>query len=122
MKIGIFGHEYQADKQNSIRELFDELKKRNAEIWVEKHFYRSLSQTFAFTPEMTGLIHQNTLPLDMIFSLGGDGTFLRTASWVGRQPIPVLGINTGRLGFLADINFSEIEETLEEIFRGEYCI
>ena len=120
MKIGIFGNEHHAEKQNFIKELFDRLKKHNAEIWVEEHFYRSLSQTFAFTPEITGLIDRDTFPLDMVFSVGGDGTFLRTAAWVGRQPIPVLGINTGRLGFLADISSSEIEKTIEEIFRGEY--
>ena len=119
MKIGIFGNEYHDGKQHSIQALFDQLKKRNAGIWVEKQFYRSLTQTFAFPPEIKGLIHRDTFPLDMVFSLGGDGTFLRTASWVGRQPIPVLGINTGRLGFLADISPSDIEKTVEEIFRGE---
>lgn len=122
MKIGIFGNEYHAEKQNSIKDLFDRLKKRNADIWVEEHFYRSLSQTFAYTPEITGLIDRDTFPLDMVFSVGGDGTFLRTAAWVGRQPIPVLGINTGRLGFLADISSFEIEQTMEEIFRGEYDV
>ena len=122
MKIGIFGNEYHAEKKSAIKKLFDQLKERNADVWVEEKFYRSLSQTFAFTPEITGLIDRDVFPLDMVFSLGGDGTFLRTASWVGRQPIPVLGINTGRLGFLADISSSEIEKTVEEIFRGEYGV
>ncbi|MDR0541414.1 MAG: NAD kinase [Dysgonamonadaceae bacterium] len=122
MKIGIFGSQYQAGKQNAIKELFDRLQNRNAEIWVEEHFYHYLSQTFAFTPEIKGLIDSDTFLLDMAFSLGGDGTFLRTAAWAGRQPIPVLGINTGHLGFLADIGTSEINKTIEEIFRGEYRI
>ncbi|MDR2806455.1 MAG: NAD kinase [Dysgonamonadaceae bacterium] len=120
MKIGIFGSEYQAGKQNFIRALFDRLKERDTEIWVEDHFYRYLSQTFAFTPDVQGLIDSESFPLDMAFSLGGDGTFLRTAAWIGRQPIPMLGINTGRLGFLADTGADEIHSTLEEIFRGEY--
>ena len=122
LKIGIFGNEYHAGKQDPIQELFDRLKERNADIWVEKKFYRSLSQTFAFEPEIAGLIHHDSFPLDMVFSLGGDGTFLRTASWVGYQPVPILGINTGRLGFLADISPSDIEQTLEEIFKGEYSL
>jgi NAD+ kinase len=58
----------------------------------------------------------------MVFSLGGDGTFLRTAAWVGRQNIPILGINTGRLGFLADINTGEIAYALNEITAGNYKI
>ena len=120
MQIGIFGNKYHTEKQTYIQGLFDRLKEQNAHIWVEESFYRFLSQTFAFTPEIAGLIDCDSFPLDMIFSLGGDGTFLQTAAWVGRQPIPVLGINTGRLGFLADISPSDIEKTIEEIFSGKY--
>jgi len=122
MRIGIFGSGYQADMRNSVRELFAQLQKWSADIWVEENFYRSLPKTFAVMPEIKGLIDCDTFSLDMAFSLGGDGTFLRTASWVGRQPIPVLGINTGHLGFLAEICPSEIAEIVEEIFRGEYSI
>jgi NAD+ kinase len=120
MTVGIFGSDYQAGKQSSIKELFDYLRESKAEIWVEKNFYGYLSKTFAFTPKIEGIIHREHFRLDMVFSLGGDGTFLRTAAWVGRQDIPILGINTGRLGFLADIGTSEIKETLDEIFQGTY--
>jgi NAD+ kinase len=120
MKIGIFGSDYQAGKQNSIKHLFDRLIEWKAEIWVEKQFYNYLSKTFAFTPRIAGLVEGDSFPLDMVFSLGGDGTFLRTAAWVGRRNIPILGINTGRLGFLADVGTSEIEATLAEIFQGAY--
>ena len=122
MKIGIFGNDYQTEKQKSIKELFDCLHHLNGEIWVEASFYDYLSKQFAFTPSIAGLIDKDEFSLDMVFSLGGDGTFLRTAAWVGRQNIPILGINTGRLGFLAEISTSEIKETLEEIFRKEYRI
>jgi NAD+ kinase len=118
--IGIFGSDYQAGKQSSIRNAFDYLQKRGTQVWVEKHFYHYLSKAFAFTLPVEGVITDEPFPLDMAFSLGGDGTFLRTAAWVGRQNIPVLGINMGRLGFLADTGASEIIETLEEIFSGKY--
>jgi NAD+ kinase len=120
MKIGIFGSDYQTGKQSSIKGLFDYLRKRKAEIWVEQTFQNYLSKMFTFTPQVEGIINQENFPLDMVFSLGGDGTFLRTAAWVNCRNIPILGINTGRLGFLADISVSEINETLDEIFRGEY--
>jgi NAD+ kinase len=58
----------------------------------------------------------------MALSVGGDGTFLRTAARINHQDIPILGINTGRLGFLADISGNEIEATLEEIFKNYYLI
>ncbi|KAA6302674.1 MAG: NAD kinase [Candidatus Ordinivivax streblomastigis] len=122
MRIGIFGSNYQSGKHNSVKELFDRLKENNAEIWVEKHFYAYLSEAFAFTPSITGLIEAENFSMDLVFSLGGDGTFLQTAARVGRQNIPILGINMGRLGFLADISPLEINETIDEIFNQQYRI
>ena len=58
----------------------------------------------------------------MAFSIGGDGTFLRTATEIAHRKIPILGINTGRLGFLADIKFEDLDETLDEIFNHNYRI
>ena len=60
--------------------------------------------------------------VDMVVSVGGDGTFLRTAATVGDSGIPVLGINTGRLGFLAAINYADVDETLQEVMKGDYRV
>jgi NAD+ kinase len=120
MKIGIFGSDSQSGKLESIKMLFDKILLLKGEIWVEAGFYRYLSSQFAYMPDIEGIIETDTFHLDLVISLGGDGAFLRTAAWVGRQGIPALGINTGRLGFLADISENEINKTLEEIFRGEY--
>ena len=122
MRIGIFGNDYQASKQESIKTLFDKIQLLKGDIWVEAGFFNYLSNQFAYTPEVKGIIQSDAFPLDLAISFGGDGTFLRTAAWVGRQEIPILGINTGRLGFLADINTNEINETLDEVFRGEYSV
>jgi len=122
MKIGLFGYDYQKEKQKSIQALFDKLQTLHTEIYVEWRFYSYLIKQFAFTPAIDGLIESNRHPLDLAISLGGDGTFLRTAAWVGKQNIPILGINMGRLGFLADINKDDIDITLDEIFRQEYTV
>ena len=122
MKIGLFGNEYQADRQKCVHTLFDKLKALHAEIYVERRFYNYLVRQLASTPVVDGWIESNPLALDLAISLGGDGTFLRTAAWVGRQNIPILGINMGRLGFLADINTDDIGVTLDEIFRKEYTV
>ena len=122
MKIGIFGNNFQLGKQKSIQTLFDKLQALQMEIYVERRFYDYLTKHIIFAPEIAGLIESNEFPLDMAISLGGDGTFLRTAAWVGRQNIPILGINTGRLGFLTDVNTDEIETTLDEISRREYTL
>ncbi|GMO32944.1 MAG: NAD kinase [Candidatus Azobacteroides pseudotrichonymphae] len=122
MKIGIFGGDYQTSKQSFIKSLFDYLSELGAKIWIDEFFYNYLSKYFAFTPKIEGFVHQEMFLFDMVFSLGGDGTFLRTVAWVGHRNIPILGINTGHLGFLADINTSEITETIDEIFQGKYRI
>ena len=59
---------------------------------------------------------------DLVISMGGDGTFLKAACMVGEREIPILGINKGRLGFLADVLPSEIEDVLEHVLRRDYMI
>ena len=58
--------------------------------------------------------------IDLVIVLGGDGTILRTARWMGYQQVPVLGVNLGTLGFLADFSRGEVDETLEEICQGRF--
>lgn len=60
--------------------------------------------------------------VDLVISMGGDGTFLKAACMVGEREIPILGINKGRLGFLADVLPSEIEDVLEHVLRRDYVI
>ncbi len=122
MKIGVFGSEYQVDKQNLIKRLFGKLASLGAEVYVDCSFYTFLADAFDFEPPVAGLLTDDTFDLDIALSIGGDGTFLRTAARVNRQDIPILGINTGRLGFLADVGTNEIEDTLEEIFKNYYRV
>lgn len=60
-------------------------------------------------------IREGDAEVDMALSVGGDGTFLRTAAAIGRSGIPILGINAGHLGFLADVPLSEVDEALNSI-------
>lgn len=62
------------------------------------------------------------LKADLVISMGGDGTFLTSAAQVGARGIPILGINTGRLGFLADVSPEDIEYALDAVFDGRYTI
>lgn len=123
MRIGVFGSVYQSDKLDVIQDCFQILKRFSSEIYIESSFYVYLSKQFGYTPDFEGLLNEKEdISLDMALSLGGDGTFLRTTAIIGRRNIPILGINTGRLGFLADINKEEIEETLTEVFAGQFRI
>lgn len=122
MKVGVFGSEYQVEKQNQIKRLFEKLRSQEAEIYVDSSFYIFLTDILNYEPPIAGLLKDDDFDLDVALSVGGDGTFLRTAARVNRQDIPILGINTGRLGFLADVSGNDIEDTLEEIFKNYYKV
>ena len=122
MKIGVFGRDDQVDKLSLIQRLFNKLNELGGEIYVQPDFYNLLTGVLNYQPVIAGVITGDISGLDIALSVGGDGTFLRTVVQINKQPIPILGINTGRLGFLADIGSEQIEETLEELFRHNYRI
>lgn len=94
-KVGIFGSEYQADKQLVIKRLFEKLASLEAEVFVDRDFYLFLTDALNYEPPVSGILTSDEFDLDVALSLGGDGTFLRTAARVNKQDIPILGINTG---------------------------
>lgn len=122
MKVGVFGSEHQIERQSLIKRLFEKLRSLEAEIYVDSRFYNFLTDALSYDPPMIELLTDDVFDLDVALSIGGDGTFLRTAARVNRQNIPILGINTGRLGFLADVNNNEIEDTLDELFKNYYKV
>ena len=122
MRIGVFGSEFRADQLHVIKDLFDKLNAGEAEVYVQTLFLDFMKQKFGYSPDIKGDISGCEMDLDIALSVGGDGTFLRTVLQVYKKNVPILGINAGRLGFLADIGSSQIDETLDELFRGAYKI
>ena len=122
MSLAISGHCFQAKKSDHAENLFAILKQHDADIYVDWEFYEFLTKDLNFTPKVSGLIGDNDFEADMVISIGGDGTFLKAASRVGRKNIPILGINTGRLGFLADVSSDEINDTFNEIHNGQFKV
>lgn len=122
IKLALFGNVYQAKKSSSVQQLIQLLKKHQAKLFVETEFYNYLTKTLQIDLQPDGLIDYNNFNTDVAISMGGDGTFLETARRVGNKEIPILGINTGRLGFLADISQQEMEAALNDFFNGNYKI
>lgn len=121
-KIALFGNSHQDSKSAEMEKLLGALHRKKASISIERKFCEYIGKEFNIdTHDLENF--DNEIPeTDIAISIGGDGTFLRTAEMVGQRNIPILGINTGRLGFLADIPANEIETTIEHIFNGEYHI
>ncbi|NLX81229.1 MAG: NAD kinase [Proteiniphilum sp.] len=125
MKVALFGSSFnkQAPKAESqIITVCMFLHSRASQVFLNQSLYQSLSKQGQLMLKELCTPFTDLPDADIALSIGGDGTFLRTANTVGRSGMPVLGINTGRLGFLADINFHDLDETLDEIFNGEYII
>lgn len=120
MEIAIFGNCHQ--ETELVKRIFSILLANKVTIYIQKKFYTYLSTAFDIHNENIKMLNETCFSADMAISIGGDGTFLKTASIIGKKCIPILGINTGRLGFLADIAEEDIEDTLHEIIRGEYRI
>lgn len=122
MKFAIFGNTYQAKKSSHAETLFRLLEKHGAEFYICREFYNFLIADQKLNIHPSGLFDGNDFDADMVISMGGDGTFLKAASRVGNKGIPILGINTGRLGFLADVSPEDMETTFNEIYHDQYTV
>lgn len=122
IKFAIFGNLYQAKKSASFEHLFQILKKYPSHLLMDEKFQRYLNEQMKLDIRADQLISDDDFEADLVISMGGDGTFLEAARKVGNKEIPILGINMGRLGFLADISPSDIEETIDSLYQGEYSI
>ena len=104
LKFAIFGNTYQAKKSASIQKLLSHLDEYRAVIAVDQPYHEFLCHTLRLSLPHVEVIADDHFEADFAISMGGDGTFLKTAAKVGAKPIPILGVNIGRLGFLADVN------------------
>ncbi len=122
LKFAIFGNEYQAKKSASIEKILDYLDRRGAEIYVENAYYEFLTRDQHIEVHAAGVFEDYNFDVDYVISMGGDGTFLKAASRVGAKGTPIIGVNMGRLGFLADVLPSEIEPALDSLYAGDIQI
>ena len=122
LRFAIFGNTYQPKKSVSVQKILACLMERKAEVLMEKAFYQFLTDGQQVPVEGVRVFEGYDFEADFAISMGGDGTFLRTASMVGQKEIPILGINMGRLGFLADIHAGDIEHTIAALFIDDYSV
>jgi acetyl-CoA carboxylase carboxyltransferase component len=119
MKFALFGSMFpdrSAKAEEQIYGVCDAIKRHGGQLYLPENFYISLPGNIRQLLDPICELAETLPDVDMVVSVGGDGTFLRTAATVGDTGIPILGINTGRLGFLAAINYSDVEDTLSGIF------
>ena len=122
LKFALFGNIYQAKKSASIQKVLSCLSEFGAELSVDKEYYEFLNEQQQLDVPAGSIFSGNDFQADFAISMGGDGTFLKTAARVGHRNIPILGVNMGRLGFLADIAPQEIESCLKALYADDYAV
>lgn len=117
-RFAIFGNTYQPKKCGEVQHLFDALNAFGIVPLIDRPFLEYLRDEMRVSVPECEMIGDEDFSADVAISMGGDGTFLTTAMRVGEKQIPILGINTGRLGFLADFSLDDITETIGKCLSG----
>lgn len=124
MKVAIYGQQYNEKLKECIEYLITEMLSMGYTLVIEVNYSTKLCKTIPIVKELPtyqGFEDLNN-SYNLMVSIGGDGTILRAATLVRNLPIPILGINTGRLGFLATVQQEDIKHMLECLKARDYTI
>ncbi len=125
MKAAIYGKTFNVNFIPVMKSFINNLFDVGAEVWIVDSFMTFVRNTI---PEINENIRiykvVEDLPEDLnyLFSIGGDGTFLEAAAMAKGRNIPIVGINSGRLGFLANISKEDVKQSIDYILRGEFTV
>lgn len=125
MKVAIYGRNFDSGFKEYVKRFFEIILENNIEITIYKKFFDFLIREININPNLVSVFSKHLEiknDVDLLFSIGGDGTILDAITVVRDSNIPIVGLNTGKLGFLASISKDEIEPALKAIFAKEYTI
>lgn len=123
MKIAVLGKPFEDEALPFVQALLDDLMARQTELLVVEHFRDYLTQRLRLPDGVAAFRRGDSLRgVQFVFSIGGDGTLLDTVTYVGNQQLPILGIHTGRLGFLATVTPDRIAAAIDALFKGHFVI
>jgi len=123
MKIAIHGRPFNDDAAIHIQELFTQLENKKAEVFVYTPFLHALKKKNLVQKQFNSYSKPEELPeVDYLISIGGDGTLLESVTFVGNRSIPILGVNTGRLGFLATTQRQDASEAINALYNNDFKI
>ena len=124
MLVALYNRTFDEQDIPTLKHIIEMLESHKLPLLFYKEFYERITPYVTLSSAPRLFTGKQDLPAhtDMLFSLGGDGTMLDTVSFVGNSNIPIIGINLGRLGFLAAIPEEEIEEAVLSLVRGSYTL
>jgi NAD+ kinase len=124
MKVAIYSRVMEEDQRQDVQLFFDELKKQNLQPVIFHSFFEQIKNAIEL-PSDTEVFQSSeeiTNEIQAIISLGGDGTMLDTVTLVRGNNVPVMGINFGRLGFLASIGRSEVQAAIKGLVNHSFVV
>jgi NAD+ kinase len=119
MKVAILGKIFKSEQTEYITKIISLLEKKKVTVFLEYDYLKSLN---GFISESVSSFKELDKSFDLLISIGGDGTILKAITFVKDLSIPIIGVNTGRLGFLAKIQIENIEQVIEEIILKNYSV
>jgi len=124
MTIAIFGSPYPEHFSKYIQHLIKKLETEHINLIIEEEFSIFLENNIRFNKSISTFNSYETLKnkSDFLLSIGGDGTLLKAVTYVRESEIPIMGINTGRLGFISSISADQIDDAITDILKGDYKI
>ncbi len=122
MKIALFGTNFSENFNKYIQHLVHKLESEKVEIFIEESFLEYVTNRLRFKNEVATFNSHEDLKdnVDILFSIGGDGTLLSAVSYIRNSNIPILGINTGRLGFISSVAPDQIEQAVNDVLNKNY--
>jgi NAD+ kinase len=124
MTVAVYGKKIDAEFAEATRNLFAALEKYQVDVIIYLPLLDYIKNNLSFTPSISGTFKspQELKNTDVMISLGGDGTFLDSIALVQDSEIPIMGINLGRLGFLATTSIPEIDNSIDLLMASKYSI
>lgn len=124
MKAAIYGQFYHTNSGTYIEELLNVLDAEHIEVEIEENFLKLIDENNEIKKDFQHFKTFRKLDdtFDIFISVGGDGTILHSVNYVQDRDIPIMGINTGRLGFLATVHKEDIKATVSRLLKKEYKI
>ena len=124
MTIAIFGTEYPEQFNKYIHHLIKKIEGEHINLLIEEEFYSFLKKDIRFKKTVNTFNNYDQLKdnADFLLSIGGDGTLLKAVTYIRDSEIPILGINTGRLGFISSVSTDQIDAAINDLLKNNYTI
>jgi NAD+ kinase len=123
MRIALHGRDTQSTSTGFIEKIIEHLHRRGVEVIVTDKLFAHIPTRDRRKLKLKSFSHKDNLSkINFFISVGGDGTLLESVTYVGKSGVPILGVNTGRMGFLATTHRNDVHQAIEDVLDGSFEI